>query len=123
MSRDLTRQADSVTDGNSVDIGLTYAAINLFGRLGAYPLFPFYRSEEITSSIDLKFQTATTQTGPYWSLYHLLSTTVRVTEEDSVSLDNQFTVSAQPETAYSDTGTAAFNWRTHPTTIFGIKQD
>ncbi|HUX13032.1 MAG TPA: hypothetical protein VMW87_08370 [Spirochaetia bacterium] len=122
VSRDLTRQADSVTDGNSVDIGLTYAAINLFGRLGAYPLFRFYRSEEITSSIDLKLQTATTQTGLYWSLYHLLSTTVRVTEEDSLSLDNQFTVSAQPETAYSDTGTAAFNWRTHPTAIFGIKK-
>jgi hypothetical protein len=130
--RSLTRQGDSVSDSRTIGASITNTAINIFGRLGAYPIFPFYRSESISSSVDMSFTSDTTTTGLSWSLYHLLNATVNVTGEDSVILNNSFSVDVQPSnvlpgtdttqagTTYSDTGQLAYTWRTHPQDLFGI---
>ncbi|MFO7848903.1 MAG: hypothetical protein R6V67_02980 [Spirochaetia bacterium] len=52
-SRDLSRSYDSGTDALSLDGSYRATALNLFGTLGRYSLFSWYRTEEITHSAAL----------------------------------------------------------------------
>ncbi len=50
VERSLQRSFDSVTDGHSISGLYRATALNLFGRLGRYPAFRWYRTEEISHS-------------------------------------------------------------------------
>ena len=51
MRRDLQRQLDSVTDSLSFEGEYLTTALNVFGALGRYPFFEWYRTEEISHSL------------------------------------------------------------------------
>jgi hypothetical protein len=55
VSRSVTWEKSFEKEGKSgkTSIGWSASAFNLFGRLGRYPLFPWYRTEEIASSTQL----------------------------------------------------------------------
>jgi hypothetical protein len=49
-ARVIERERETVRDTLHLDSTLRATALNLFGRLGRYPLFPWYRTEEISHS-------------------------------------------------------------------------
>jgi len=51
VERTLQRDFDSITDLHQFDALYRATALNLFGRLGRYPLFQWYRTEEINHSV------------------------------------------------------------------------
>jgi hypothetical protein len=53
LGRELKRAGDLVSDCNRYTVSARAAALNLFGSLGAYSLFPFYRTDEFSSSVSL----------------------------------------------------------------------
>ena len=55
-SRSYTREYDAVTSTFQTDTLATMTAVNLFGRIGAYPLFSWYESDEISTSLALVHQ-------------------------------------------------------------------
>ncbi|MDZ7793813.1 MAG: hypothetical protein U5P10_09040 [Spirochaetia bacterium] len=51
VERTLQRDFDSITDLHRFEALYRATALNLFGRLGRYPLFQWYRTEEINHSV------------------------------------------------------------------------
>jgi hypothetical protein len=60
-SLELSLRKQFIKDEDLTDLYNTYTltarstALNLFGVLGAYPLFPFYRTDEFTSALSCRF--------------------------------------------------------------------
>jgi len=51
--RELRREGVLVGSRNNYRLTMQSRALNLFGALGAYPLFPFYRTDEASGSLQL----------------------------------------------------------------------
>ena len=121
LSRAYSREEDAVTDQQTWGVSATAAAVNLFGRQGAYPTFQIYRSDEIRNTVivtilrDLTAEAVTrnyaleTKIGLYGVQERTLNYRQRVAldrgEEDQLTLES--------ETSYSWTNPAA--------TLFGIE--
>ena len=56
LEKQFLKDADLTDLFNTYTFTVQSTALNLFGELGAYPLFPFYRTDEFSSSLSLSFE-------------------------------------------------------------------
>ncbi|GEM_PF-5083059 len=56
IGRELSRDFDTVTSSGSASVGIKNTALNLFGRMGSFPFFDFFSSDEynITATYDIE---------------------------------------------------------------------
>ena len=58
IRRNLTTRLDTASDALKYDLSLSFAAVNLFGKLGSSGVFDFYRSDEFNHSASVAITTA-----------------------------------------------------------------
>jgi len=112
--RKLVRNFDTMQDMYLLSLNLKSTAINLFGKLGAYPFFSFYNSDEFGSSLFLdmdlndnySIKTYSLAIGHYMSLYGK--------DKNLLTLKNRFKVEDQAEKRYADSADISFTWNVKP---------
>lgn len=105
LTRNLERTADTVTDALTWEVQYGTDALNLFGSAGAYPIFRFYRTEEIASNIDVK----STSDGVASLLQNLI--TLYLAGNSQLSLDHRLDVIWSPAAQVSDKATLSYSYR------------
>jgi hypothetical protein len=112
LNRELRREGVLVGSRNNYRLGLQSRALNLFGALGAYPIFPFYRTDEASGSVLL---TATQAEGITEQVSLLAGQYLACDGERSrLTLENSFTYTYEDSGVWSDTLGALFTWERHP---------
>jgi hypothetical protein len=112
LNRELRREGVLVGSRNNYRLILQSRALNLFGSLGAYPLFPFYRTDEASGSLQL---TATEAAGSMEMLSLLAGQYLACVGESSrLTLENRFAYTYEESGVWSDTVGALFSWERHP---------
>jgi hypothetical protein len=112
LNRELRREGVLVGSRNNYRLALQSRALNLFGALGAYPLFPFYRTDEASGSLQI---TATQAAGVTEKLSLLAGQFLACDGENSrLTLENRFTYTYEESGVWSDSVGAVFSWERHP---------
>jgi hypothetical protein len=112
LNRELRREGVLVGSRNNYRLGLQSRALNLFGALGAYPIFPFYRTDEASGSVQL---TATQAEGVTEQVSLLAGQYLACDGERSrLTLENSFSYTYEDSGVWSDTLGALFTWERHP---------
>ena len=112
LNRELRREGVLVGSRNNYRLALQSRALNLFGALGAYPLFPFYRTDEASGSLQI---TATQAEGVTEKLSLLAGQFLACDGENSrLTLENRFTYTYEESGVWSDSVGALFSWERHP---------
>ncbi len=113
LNRELRREGVLVGSRNNYRLTLQSRALNLFGSLGAYPLFPFYRTDEASGSVQL---TATEAKGATERLSLLAGQSLACDGEKSrLTLENNFTYTYDVESrVWSDNIGGLLTWERHP---------
>ena len=112
LNRELRREGVLVGSRNNYRLSLQSRALNLFGALGAYPLFPFYRTDEASGSLQL---TATEAEGVMEKLTLLAGQYLACDGESAqLTLENRFAYTYEDSAVWSDTAGALLVWERHP---------
>ena len=112
MNRELAREGVLVGSGSTYRLALQSRALNLFGALGAYPLFPFYRTDEASGSLQL---TAAQAEGATDKLSLLAGQYLACDGESArLTLENRFAYTYEGSAVWSDAVGALFTWERHP---------
>jgi len=112
LNRELRREGVLVGSRNNYRLTMQSRALNLFGALGAYPLFPFYRTDEASGSLQL---TATQAEGTTERLSLLAGQYLACDGESAkLTLENRFAYTYEESGVWSDTLGALFTWERHP---------
>jgi hypothetical protein len=114
LNRELRREGVLVGSRNNYRLTMQSRALNLFGALGAYPLFRFYRTDEASGSLQL---TATQAEGTTERLSLLAGQYLACDGESSkLTLENRFayTYEQTESGVWSDTLAALFSWERRP---------
>lgn len=120
VNRNYAREEDSLTDQQEWSFGVTTAAINLFGRQGAYPTFDIYQSDEIRNTFNLGILrdiTANEVTQTY-----ALETKLALYGQAERVLDyrQRFETQIAEETSFSAESESAYTWTRQPLSILGM---
>ena len=114
FGRNCSREQEEVTDEREWKFRLRNTAINLFGRLGAYPVFYFYESEEFSTIIDLTFDLTSSYVldGVETAVQNILFMQGAKAWEFTLEnrLDFLYTPSEEDRFATSDTLSLGFRW-------------
>jgi hypothetical protein len=112
LNRELRREGVLVGSRNNYRLALQSRALNLFGTLGAFPLFP-YRTDEASGSLQL---TATQAEGTTEKLSLLAGQFLACDGEKSrFTLRNNFTYAYDTQSrVWSDTLAGLLTWERHP---------
>jgi hypothetical protein len=114
FGRNRGREQDVVTDERLWKFHFRNTALNLFGRLGAYPLFYFYETGEFSTILDLTFELTPSYAldGVVLAVQNLLFLKGAASWE--FTLENRVDVTYEPDEedpfAASDTFIAGFMW-------------
>jgi hypothetical protein len=120
VNRDYRREEDSLTDRQEWSFGVTTAAVNLFGRQGAYPTFEIYQSDEIRNTFNLgilRDLTANEVTQTY-----ALETKLALYGQAERVLDyrQRFETQIADETTFTAQSESAYTWTKQPASILGM---
>jgi hypothetical protein len=111
LNRELRREGVLVGSRNNYRLALQSRALNLFGTLGAYPLFP-YRTDEASGSLQL---TATQAEGTTEQLTLLAGQYLACDGLRSrLTLENRFSYTFQETGVWSDAAGALYSWERRP---------
>ena len=112
VDKELSKDGDLFGFRNRVRLTLQSRALNLFGALGAYPLFPFYRTDEASGSVQVtagvgqdSLEWLTVQAGQFLSCE---------AEDGRLTLENLFQYTQEQNPYWTDTLGALFNWTRRP---------
>ncbi len=105
LSRDLERSADTVTDSLDWEVQYGTDALNLFGAAGVYPIFRFYKTDEIATNVDVK----KTTDGTTSVLQNLI--TLYFNGNQQLQLDHRLDLSWTDIFQLSDKSTLSFSYR------------
>jgi hypothetical protein len=112
VDRELSKDGDLFGSRNRVRLTLQSRALNLFGALGAYPLFRFYRTDEASGSVQVTSEVGqdslewlTVQAGQFLSCE---------AEEGRLTVENLFQYTQEQNPYWSDTLGALFSWTRRP---------
>ncbi len=114
FSRSLERVESNVTDTFMWQFSFRNTAINLFGNKGAYPTFPFYETEELTLSSELKaeYENSTSPTDITLIIQNLW--VFEGKGEHELILENRFSHTWAEENTVSDDLTLSYTWQKYP---------
>ena len=111
LNRELRREGVLVGSRNNYRLALQSRALNLFGTLGAFPLFP-YRTDEASGSLQL---TATQAEGTTEQLSLLAGQYLACDWLSArLTLENRFSYTYQESGVWSDTVGALYSWERRP---------
>jgi hypothetical protein len=114
FGRTCSREQDAVTDERLWKFHLRNTAINLFGRLGAYPVFFFYETGEFSTILDLTFELTTSYVfgGVELAVQNLLFLKGAASWEFTLENRVDFTYDPEEEDPFtaSDTIVTGFMW-------------
>jgi hypothetical protein len=117
----MTRGGEILSASNTYEASLTNFAVNLFGRQGAYPLFPWYSMDEFQFHNTVALFTKEQEKGIDWTeTFHQV---VRFTGEDDAQLlfDHTVTLTDQDdEYSYKGAGAIKYIWTSPLSQDFGI---
>ncbi|MFP4373187.1 MAG: hypothetical protein ACLFPO_02560 [Spirochaetaceae bacterium] len=123
VERSFTREEEAVTEVQRYSASYTATAVNLFGRVGAYPTFALYRTDEFSNSlsatVDRRFPAEETAvTGELSSLVALFGE-----EDNEFRLSNtaEGTVDAE-ERSLSVESEASYVWQRPAERVFGLER-
>ncbi len=113
VAKQFQKDGDLTDFVNSYRLTTRSTALNLFGRLGAYPLFDFYRTDEFTTSLDLAFK-ADRETlrssemvlGSYFSF--------EGEGENAMTVENRFALAYERTVEWDDTVKLLYAWYRYP---------
>jgi hypothetical protein len=113
LNRELRREGVLVGSRNNYRLTLQSRALNLFGSLGAHPVFRFYRTDEASGSVQL---TATAAEGATEKLSLLAGQFLACDGEASrLTLQNNFIYAYDKEShVWSDAVAALYTWERRP---------
>jgi len=110
FKRELNRDFNEIDDAYTAGLKLRSSALNLFGKLGAYPFFNFYSSDEFGNSLflDMNFN------GDYSVSKYSLSAEQYLTlfwgDNDTLTLRHLLKLANETEIQYSDSTGFSFIW-------------
>ncbi len=112
--RTMDREADGVTDTATWQITARTDVLNLFGRQGLYPIFPFYNTDEFATTVNIQESTpAGTSVATGTALIqHLFS--FYGANKSLLSFQNNLTVNWGAIRNVGDDLTTSFTWRRIP---------
>lgn len=112
--RTLDREADGVTDTATWQVAERTDVLNLFGREGSYPIFPFYNTDEFATTVAIQESTPVGTTLPTASaqIQHLFS--FYGNNHSLLTLQNQLTISWGAINTVQDDLLTSFTWRRFP---------
>ncbi len=113
LGRQFTRKGDTIGDTAVWNLTLRTSLLNLFGKLGRYPILPFYRTEEIVTSAILESEGETPFSPPEtlsFVLQHYL--TFLGGEKKSLTADNKLEITDEEdeELAVTDEISLTYSW-------------
>ncbi|RKX81601.1 MAG: hypothetical protein DRP57_11685, partial [Spirochaetes bacterium] len=114
FKRELNRDFNEIDDAYTAGLKLRSSALNLFGKLGAYPFFNFYSSDEFGNSLflDMNFN------GDYSVSKYSLSAEQYLTlfwgDNDTLTLRHLLKLANETEIQYSDSTGFSFIWNIKP---------
>ncbi len=120
VQRTFTRDGDALSDRRRYGLSLTTAAVNLFGRRGAYPVFTLYQSDEFRNTLSYRLREAPTGTIDGWDLQISNELGFFGREHRRLEIDNRLLFERNDEFARELETEARFLWRWYPLSIFGI---
>jgi len=107
LDKEFRKDGDLFGFTNHYRLALETRALNLFGAYGAYPLFPFYRTDEFSGSAEVLIGT-----DAQVNLDHYVS--FENPEGGSLTLRNRFRYQREEEETWSDTVGAVLSWKRVP---------
>ncbi len=117
--RTFTLDADTVYATYRWTVRTTFAAINLFGELGAYPVFSWYRSDETTTTVAI-----TGESDSPSELRVANSTKIFVEPEREITTDSTFVwsvgVDSPPSRFLRGEHSITYAWTGRPDRFFGF---
>jgi len=118
--RTLDREADGVTDTATWEIAERTDVLNLFGRQGLYPIFPFYNTDEFATTVDIRQSTPAGTSAPTGTalVQHLFS--FYGANKSLLSLQNRLTVNWGAIQSVGEDLTTSFTWQGIPRAGFTV---
>ena len=109
VSRSVRRIEDSVYDTLTATSQLRATAINLFGSLGAYPILPFYESDEFSWSVDVSMDLSDLgdYTGVMQHFFFFLGS-----NGIELSVENRFELESKDASSWKESIEAVLLWNT-----------
>ncbi len=118
LERALERQADTVNDTLSWEVDVRTDALNLFGRQGVYHLFPFYNTEELSETVDVKDSIQSSEIGDQGSAFVENTLTFYGDQKAQLSFDNRLTYAWGTIVGFSDNLVSSFVWHSSVSPTF-----
>ena len=122
VQRTLTRDGDALSDRRQYGLSFTTAAVNLFGRRGAYPRFNLYQSDEFRNTVSYRLREAPTGTIEGWDTQVTNELGFFGREHRRLEIENRVLLERNDEFARELETEARFRWRWYPITIFGSER-
>ncbi len=118
--RTMDREADGVTDTANWEVTERTDVLNLFGRQGVYPIFPFYNTDEFATTVDVRESTPVGTSAPLGSaqIQHLFS--FYGANMSLLSFQNRLTINWGAIQSVAEDLTTAFTWRVIPLAGFHV---
>jgi hypothetical protein len=113
VGKEFRREAELTAFTNCYELKSLSTAVNLFGRLGAYPLFHFYRTDELSNSLILTI-THGSDTPLEGQLLLNSFVSIEAEQERTLTLDNRFSLGTGEEQSWSEGVQLVFAWSLHP---------
>jgi hypothetical protein len=113
LERELLRKGDTISDSSVWDLSIRSSVRNLFGRLGRYPLLPFYKTEEIIISGLFESKALSPFSVPAEFLFVLQQyLTFLGNKRNSLSIDNRLEVADEKgvEISTKDKLSLTYSW-------------
>jgi hypothetical protein len=120
LGKEFIKEGDGRDFVNTYSLKSQSTALNLFGNFGAYPLFPFYKTDEFSTALSLDLRTYRSSAGSVklrsveTNLDSYLS--FAGAGDNILTLENRFYLEYEGSVQWSDTVKLLYNW-------FKIPQD
>ncbi len=122
IERTLTRDGDALSDRRQYGLSLTTAAVNLFGRRGAYPVFDLYQSDEFRNTLSYRLRESPTGTIDGWDTRVTNELRFFGREHRRLEIENSVQFERNDDFARELETEARFLWRWYPISIFGFER-
>ena len=110
LTRELLREEDITSNLHTTKLQLRFAAINLFGKRGAYRLASLYETEEISSNLTFFAGTSDLSALETWDLIMQNYLAFYGEGDNELSIDNWFSISSDSDINVVDEATIAYTW-------------
>jgi len=120
LGKKLVRNADSLLNHYTHSVSTKTSALNLFGKLGAYPIFSFYKTEEITTTLKFSMETSDSWKRKYSNFNLQNYLTFIGNNNNKLSFENSYSVNYNRKKTRLEEGSLSFLWHTFPENNFKL---